>query len=58
MKFYVSPLHLAVEKGNIEIIQLLLNHKNIDANIKNDVFTFFKTVFIYKFMVLFYFFHG
>lgn len=28
-----TPLHLAVVKGNIDIIELLLSHKNIDVNI-------------------------
>lgn len=30
--FYKTALHYAVENKNIEIIQLLLSQKNIDAN--------------------------
>ena len=37
MKFYqnvnATPLSLAVEKGNIEIVQLLLSRKDIDINL-------------------------
>ena len=29
------PLHFAVEKGNIEIIKLLMSNKNINVNLKN-----------------------
>ena len=32
-----SPLHLAVEKENYGIIYLLLKHKGIDINVKNEV---------------------
>ena len=31
-----SALHYAVEKGNLEIIQLLVN-KGIDTNIKDEI---------------------
>lgn len=37
----MAPLHIAVINGSIEIIKLLLNHPNIDANIqdiKNQIF--------------------
>ena len=30
--FDKTVLHVAIEKGNVEIIQLLLQHKNIDVN--------------------------
>lgn len=32
-----TALHLAVENENIQIIQLLLKHPNIDIDIKDDV---------------------
>ena len=31
--FHKAPLHLAVEKGNVEIVQMLLQYKNIDVNV-------------------------
>jgi ankyrin repeat protein len=30
--FWKSPLHLAVQTGNLEIVNLLLSHKDIDVN--------------------------
>ena len=33
----MTALHHAVKNGYIEIIELLLNHKNIDVNIKNEI---------------------
>ena len=33
--FYKTALHLAVEIRNIEIIKLLLEHDNIDTDVKN-----------------------
>lgn len=30
--FNKAPLHLAVEKGNTEIVKLLISNKNIDIN--------------------------
>ena len=30
-------MHLAVQKENIEIIKLLLNHRDIDVNAKDDI---------------------
>lgn len=32
-----SPLHVAVEKENMEIIQLLLLHKGINLSIKDQI---------------------
>lgn len=38
-----TPLHLAVEKGNIEIIKILLGQKDIDTNIKDEIqFSYFE----------------
>ena len=33
-----TVLHLAVEKGNIEIIKMLLSQSNIDINAKDEVY--------------------
>lgn len=33
----MTALHHAVKNGYIEIVELLLNHKNIDINIKNEI---------------------
>lgn len=30
--FNKTPLHLAVEKGNTEIVKLLISNKNLDIN--------------------------
>lgn len=34
IKYNSNALHTAVEKGNTEIIQLLLSHQDIDINFK------------------------
>ena len=36
--FYKTALHIAVENGNIEIVQLLLTSKKIDVNILKILF--------------------
>lgn len=36
--FYTTPLHIAVEKQNVEMIKLLLEQKGIDLNILDNVF--------------------
>ena len=33
-----TPLHYAIKKNNIEIIKLLLEHSEIDVNIKSNIF--------------------
>ena len=38
LKYYETALYLAVEKGNIEIIKLLLENEKIDTNILNILF--------------------
>ena len=34
-------MHIAVEKKNIEIIKLLLQRKEINVDIKDEIFIFF-----------------
>lgn len=36
-----TALHMAFEMENVDIIRLLLNHKGIDFNAKNEIYTFF-----------------
>lgn len=36
--FQNTALHTAVEKGNSDIIKLLLNHKSIDTNVLNGIY--------------------
>lgn len=31
---YIAPIHLAVEKGNFEIVKLLISKQEIDVNIQ------------------------
>ncbi|KAK8839044.1 hypothetical protein M9Y10_032510 [Tritrichomonas musculus] len=33
-----TPLYFAVEKENVQIVQLLVNHKNIDVNLKSTFY--------------------
>ena len=35
--FYKAALHIAIEKGNLSIVQLLLSHKGIDVNNKSII---------------------
>lgn len=39
LNFFIkkTALHLAVEKNNVEIVQLLLKNKKIKVNIKDDI---------------------
>lgn len=32
-----TPLHLAVENENEEIVKILLNYKGIDVNVKDQI---------------------
>lgn len=36
--FYTTPLHIAAEKNNVEMVKLLLSQKGIDLNILDNVF--------------------
>lgn len=38
--FHSTALHIAVKKRNIEIIETLLENKNIDINIKDQILLF------------------
>lgn len=40
-KFYSTPFHVAVEKGNFTIIQLLYERNEIDINAKSILLFFF-----------------
>lgn len=46
--FNKTALHIAVEKGNPEFVQLLLAHEELDVNSK----LIFKTCFIYVILIL------
>ena len=37
MHLFKGVLHIAVEKGNIDIIKILLSTKNIDVNVKDKI---------------------
>ena len=39
--FYITPLHLAIDAGNIEIVKSLLTHKDIDLNATLVFYSFF-----------------
>lgn len=38
--FYTTPLHIAVKKGNLPLIRLLLSNKEIDLNAQDGIFIF------------------
>lgn len=40
-KYHETPLFIAVDKGNIEIVKLLLSCEKIDVNALNKIFTWF-----------------
>ena len=45
-KVYKTILHVAIEKRNTELVQLVLNYKNLDINIYN-IFKYKKINIIY-----------
>ena len=47
--FYKTALYLAVEKGNIEIIKLLLSNDKLDINILNILIISFNKIQIHIF---------
>ena len=53
MKFWIyierAALHIAVEKGNIQIIQLLMTSKRIDINIQSILIVIFISLTITNF---------
>lgn len=44
-KFHKNILYSATEDNNIEVIKLLLAHKNIDVNIQSILFSLFQIAF-------------
>lgn len=36
-KTYIAPIHLAVEKGNVEIVKMLISRSDIDINIQRMI---------------------
>lgn len=46
--FYKTALHVAVEKKNIEMIQVLLSSTRINANVKDKIFFVY---FLIKFQI-------
>lgn len=46
--FYTTPLHIAVKKGNLPLIRLLLSNKEIDLNAQDGIFIF---AFLMKFQL-------
>lgn len=56
--FYRAPLHIAVDNQDIEIIKLLLSHKNIDVNIMTIKFQCFHEIllkYLYGILLLFFY---
>lgn len=37
--FYNAAIHLAISKGNIDIIKLLLKNEKLNVNLKNKIHT-------------------
>lgn len=47
-----TPLHMAVQQQNIEIIKLLLSRKDINVNIEDEIFNDCYEVIILFLMIL------
>lgn len=45
LNIYITPLHLAVLKNNIEIVNLLLNSAEIKIELKDEIFFIIVTKF-------------
>lgn len=57
-QFYKTPLHIAVEEGNSDILKLLLDEKGLDVNIQDHIQKIIWIKFlILAFMIIFQF-HG
>lgn len=54
--FYVTPLYVAVKKGNIEIVKLLISRKELDVNMKSEIdYIFSNKILIIIFAMEFFF---
>ena len=48
-----TALHLATENGYVEIIKLLLSHKDVDVDIKDEICFNFSIIFNFLFLMIF-----
>ena len=50
----MTPLNIAIENGNDEIVRILLSNKNIDVNLKSVYYKlFFNSVFLPNILIIF-----
>lgn len=53
--FYITPLYLAVDKENVDIVKQLIKHKKIDVNIKSVLMIY--CIYIISYFISFNFIH-
>lgn len=51
--FYSTPLHIASKKNNVEIVQLLLSHPEINVNVKSIFNIFLVNTISFQFVLCF-----
>lgn len=50
--FYETPLYIAIENDNTEIVRLLLSHENINVNLTAILFILLNKVFTIKIYII------
>lgn len=51
--FNITPLSIAIEKGNIEIVKLLLSSEKVNVNLSSILIIYFHIVLLFEFYYVF-----